>query len=91
MYTIDDLERAQKELDRWHDAFANDSSNNPNKYQAQIRDAAIQCRGIQQYLKNIGTIKKSESEKLTEELDTLHPNAKSKTVVTYRGQKYQIS
>jgi hypothetical protein len=31
MYTLEDLAQAEAEFKRWDDAFANDSSNNPNK------------------------------------------------------------
>ena len=33
---------------------------------------------------------KTKEEKITEELDKLYPNAKSKTIVEYNGEKYQI-
>lgn len=91
MYTIEDLESAEEELNRWNDAFANDRSNNPNKYQAQIRDAGIEVRRIREYLKAQGTIEKTDSEKLSEELDSLFPNAKSKTIVSHNGKRYQIN
>lgn len=91
MYTIEDLDSAEKELNRWNEAFANDRSNNPNKYEAQIRDAGIEVRKIRDYLKAQGEIEKTEAEKLCEELDALFPNAKSKAIVSHNDKRYQIS
>ncbi|MBD7962401.1 hypothetical protein [Comamonas avium] len=85
-----DLATAEAELKRWDDAYANDSSNNPNKYEAQRRDARRAVRRISENLKNLGVIEKSESEKLTDELDRLYPNAHSKKKVNYNGVMYQI-
>jgi hypothetical protein len=90
MYTLDDLEAAREESRHWGDAFANDRSNNPNKYEAQQRDASIKIRRIERYLKDHGIIEKTERELLNEELDKRYPNAKSKTIVTYQGKRYQI-
>ena len=89
-FSLDDLTVAQAELTRWDDAYANDSSNNPNKYEAQRRDARSAVRRISEYLKIQGVIEKSEAEKLTEELDRLYPNAQSKTSVVHNGVTYQI-
>ncbi len=36
MYKLEDLEKAIENRRQWLEAFGNDSSNNPNKYQAQI-------------------------------------------------------
>lgn len=67
-----------------------DRSNNPNKYEAQRRDAATRVRRIEEHLKLQGVIEKSEPEKLGEELDLLYPNVKSGTVVTHNGENYKI-
>lgn len=90
MYSLDDLEAAKNELNRWNDAFANDRSNNPNKYEAQRRDAGIKVRQIENDLKNQGILQKSENELLNEQLDRLYPNVKSKTIVSYNGKAYQV-
>ncbi len=90
MYGLNDLEKAIEEKNLWDDRFANDSSNNPNKYEAQRRDAGIKVRLITKNLKENGILEKTESEKLNEELDKIYPNAKSKTIVTYNDKKYQI-
>lgn len=90
MYKLEDLEKAIQNRRQWLEAFGNDSSNNPNKYQAQIRDADIEVRKIERYLKDKGIIKKSESEILDDELDSIYPNAESKKIVNYKGKRYQI-
>ncbi|MBL5979700.1 hypothetical protein JAO85_20690 [Comamonas sp. NyZ500] len=89
-YTLDDLAAAEAELQRWNDAYANDSSNNPNKFEAQRRDARRLVRRVSDALKDRGLIEKSDSERLTEELDRQYPDAPSRKVVTYNGVKYQI-
>lgn len=89
MYSLEDLAQAEAELKRWDDAFANDSSNNPNKYAAQRRDARSKIRRITEHLKLLGVIEKTEAEKLNDELDRLYPNAPSKLVVAHNGRKYQ--
>jgi hypothetical protein len=90
MYTLEDLAQAEAELKRWDDAFANDSSNNPNKYEAQRRDGRSKVRLITEHLKLSGIIEKTDAEKLNDELDRLCPNAASKSVVVHNGCKYQV-
>lgn len=90
MYTLDDLKKAIEQKEHWDNRFANDSSNNPNKYQAQRRDAGIMVRRITESLKEQGLIEKNEVEVINEELDKIYPNAKSKTIVNHNGKKYQI-
>ena len=90
MYNMDDLAAAKTESRRWNDAFANDRSNNPNKFEAQRRDAEAKVREIEGSLKRQGLLAKSEADVLNEELDHLYPNAKSRTIVTHNGQRYQV-
>ncbi len=90
MYTLDDLAAAKAQLEKWNDAFADDRSNNPNKYEAQRRDAAIKVRRVEESLKHQGLVEKSESDMLNEELDRLYPNAKSRTIVTHNCKQYQV-
>jgi hypothetical protein len=90
LYTLDDLAAAKEEQRRWDDAFTNDRSNNPNKYEAQRRDAGIKVRRIEEDLKRQGLIKKSELEMLNEELDRMYPNAKPRSIVSHNGKQYQI-
>lgn len=90
MYSLDDLDAAKAELKRWDDAYINNSSNNPNKYEAERRDARRRAREISAKLKLLGLIEMSDAEKVTNELDQLYPNSKSKTIVIHNGIKYQI-
>lgn len=90
MYTLEDLNAAEAELKRWDDAYANDTSNNPNKYEAQRRDARRTLRQISDALKRSGILQMSEEERLTNELDQLYPGARTKTIVSHNGGKYQI-
>lgn len=89
-YTLDDLEKARERLKSLNDAYANDSSNNPNKYRSDIEIASSDVRLIRYELINAGLIEMTEKEKLQADLDKLYPNAKSKSVVEYKGKKYKI-
>ena len=90
MYKLEDLSDAEKELKRWDDAFVNDSSNNPNKHEAQRRDARSNVQLMTEHLKLSGIIEKTDAEKLNAELDRLYPNASSRDVVVHNGCKYQV-
>lgn len=90
MYTMDDLKKATEQQELWDKKFASDRSNNPNKYQAQRRKAGDLVRRITKSLKEQGLIEKNEIELINDELDKIHPNAKSKTIVNHNGKKYQI-
>ncbi|MDO8466905.1 MAG: hypothetical protein Q7S83_02065 [bacterium] len=89
-YTFDDLARAYEELRRCNEWSANDSSNNPNKYSSLIHNAANQLRWIEEDLKKSGAIERTEEEKLQLEIDALHPNAKSRSVIKHNRKRYQI-
>ena len=89
MYTLDDLERAKEELRQWDDRFANDSSNNPNKYESQRRAAREKVRVITDSLKASGTIALTDKEKLERELDSKFPSSQSNDVVEHDGIKYR--
>lgn len=89
-YTVGDLEKANAELKYWDDAFANDRSNNPNKYEAQRRDARRAVRRIEEDLKRRGLIAKTDAELLAEELDRLYPRAPSGKTVLHKGKMYRI-
>ena len=90
MYDLEDLRKALEDLKRWNDAFADDRSNNPNKYRSQIRTAAGRVREIEAALKAAGKLPMTDGEKLTAELDKIFPNASSKTTVVREGKKYRI-
>ena len=88
-FTLADLEQAKAELASWSRRFDDYSGNNPDKYQADIRSARGRVREIETALKEAGLIPKTEHEVLESTLDRLFPNARSKEIVEYEGQKYQ--
>lgn len=87
-YTAEDLEKAEKDLERANEIGM--SGNNPNAGRAIQKAARSRLRTVKEVLKQSGQVEKTPEEKLTEELDNLYPNAKSKTVVEHRGKKYQV-
>ena len=89
MYTLADLEAARAEVQGLTDAFANDTSNNPNKFRAATNAARSKVRLIEEYLKSSGALPMTDHEKLKRRLDAAHPNAKSKEIVEFEGKKYQ--
>ncbi len=46
-YTLEDLEQAKAELESWGQRFDNYSGNNPNKYQADPKQAREKIRIIE--------------------------------------------
>ena len=89
-YTLADLEEAKENLLRSQERAANARGNNPNKGRADIRFCVSRVRAIEADLKSQGLIDRTEDEVTNVELDKLHPNAKSKSTVTHKGQKFQI-
>lgn len=87
--TLADLEKAKAELRLW-EGRVGETSNNPDKYSSQIQDAAQKVRHIETALKKAGVIEMTPEEKLTDELDKLYPNARSRTIVEHQRQKYEI-
>jgi hypothetical protein len=88
-YTLDDLAVAIKSLRDWQDKFDRYTGNNPDKYQSDIKAARRLVRLIENSLKSNGHLALSEHEAREKELDRVFPNAKSKEVVEYKGQKFQ--
>lgn len=87
-FTLEDYEKAKQELERVQEFGFR--SNNPNAGRTRIEEAARNLREIETVLKHSGILEKTEGEKLTEKLDQLFPNAKSRTIIEHEGQKYQI-
>jgi len=88
MYTKADLDAAKAEFEQIEERWANDSSNNPDKYKAECKAARRQVREIEAALKATGEIASTENEVLERELDEAFPNAKSKEIVEYKGKRY---
>lgn len=89
MYTLEDYAKAKAELTYWRERWSNYTGNNPDKYQTDIRNAARRVREIEGCLKDVGTLERTEEEKLEREIDSMFPNAKNKEIVEYNGKKYQ--
>jgi hypothetical protein len=90
MYTINDLKKANAELDeiekRWAAAYSADC---PNPLDAEAKLLAGKVRDIEEDLKRRGIIPYTDHELAEESLDAAFPNAQSKEVVTYNGKRYQ--
>lgn len=89
MYTLEDLETAQHELEMWQGRWERYDGNNPNKYQADIRNAQSRVRRITDSLKANGVLERDEHESLEARLDKVFPNAQSKEIVEFEGNRYQ--
>ena len=89
MYTQNDLNEAQAQLDLLEEKWERYDGNNPNKYQSQLRSARSKIGVITEYLKLAGEIPLTEKEVLHKRLDNAFPNARSKQVVELGGVKYQ--
>lgn len=87
-YTEEDFEEAKRDLERANEIGM--SGNNPNAGRARQQAARARLRTVEQALKQSDKVEKAPEERLTEELDELYPNARSKTVVEYQGKKYQV-
>lgn len=88
MYTLEDHKAAKAELEALNKTWENYSGNNPNKFQTSIREARAKVRTIEEALKSIGTIPRTEQEELKRQIDIAFPNAKSKQIVEFNGKRY---
>ena len=90
MYTLEGLKRAQEDLKRWEEKWANSDSNNPNKFRGNINEARCRVRLIESVLKTNGTPPLTKQEQLNKDLDAKFPNGRSKDVVEFEGKRYQL-
>lgn len=88
-YTLKDLEDAQKECKRWNDAWANDSSNNPNSCHGERKRASIARHRIYTALVKQGDIELTPEQQFQKDLDDKHPNAETRKIITFEGNRYQ--
>jgi hypothetical protein len=87
--SLADLEQAKSDLAAWNKRFDDYTGNNPDKYHADIRSARERVREIESALKEAGVLPKTKHEKLESILDRMFPNARSKEIVEYEGNRYQ--
>lgn len=88
-YTLDDHARATQELAGLHEKWENYSGNNQNKYRAQIEAFRAALFRIEQSLKEAGLLKRTAQEERDAALDAAFPNAPSRQIVDWEGQRYQ--
>ncbi|BEE04785.1 MULTISPECIES: hypothetical protein [Aeromonas] len=89
MYTLEDLKKAESDLQDWQRRSDNYDGNNPNKYDSSLKQAKAMVRMIKDQLKADGLLSMSESEQLSARLDAAFPYASSKEIVEFEGKKYQ--
>ena len=89
MYTLEDLKKAESDLQDWQRRSDNYDGNNPNKYDSSLKQARAMVRMIKDQLKADGLLSMSESEQLSARLDAAFPYASSKEIVEFEGKKYQ--
>lgn len=87
--TLEDLERARADLSRWDDRWANDSSNNPNKYWSERQAARRRVRELTAKLKSQGDLEMTDHERLCAVLDSIVPNASNGQVIDHEGVRYR--
>jgi hypothetical protein len=87
--TIEDLEKAKADSARWEDAWANDSSNNPDKHHSQRQEARERVRLLTRQLKAQGDLPVSEAEAVSFELERLHPRARHGDTAEHQGRRFR--
>lgn len=87
--TLQDLDQAQADVTLWDERWANDGSNNPNKYWAQRQAARRRVRELTAILKLQGDLEMTDHERLCATLDAIAPNARSGEVVEHHGLRYR--
>ena len=87
-FTLEEYEEAKKI--GFHGGLS-ENDNSPNNYSdAPYAQNAREYFRIEKALKKRGVIPATEDELLSYELDDLYPNAASKSIVEYKGKKYQM-
>lgn len=88
-HTASDLESAKKDLVAAEDRWERYDGNNPNKFRTQVSDARAKVHRIEVELKLSGVTQLSDHEMTESALDKLYPQANSKQIVEYNGDRYQ--
>lgn len=87
--TLQDLDQAPADVTLWDERWANDGSNNPNKYWAQRQAARRRVRELTAMLKLQGDLEMTDHERLCATLDAIAPNTRSGEVVEHDGLRYR--
>jgi hypothetical protein len=88
MNTLETYLAAKADLKAVEEQWNSYNGNNPDKFKSQLSDAITKVLDIETELKNSGVLERSPEEELTHQLDKAFPNAQSKEVVFWNGQKY---
>lgn len=88
-YTLDDHLQATQKLELLHEKWENYSGNNPNKFRADIEASKAEVYRIEQALKEAGLLKRTAEDERDAALDAAFPNAASRQIVEWEGQRFQ--
>jgi hypothetical protein len=88
-YTLKDLEKAYEVRKAVEAKWERYEGNNPNKYRSERKATQSDVVRIEESLKAAGALERTEEERLSLALDTIHPDAKSRTVVEHDGVRYE--
>lgn len=88
-YTLNDHAKAVQELARLHEKWENYSGNNPHKFRADIETAKATLARVERALKDIGVLSRTAQEERDATLDKAYPNALSRQIVQWEGQRFQ--
>lgn len=90
--TLATLAIAREALSALMEADANYSGNNPDKYRSRLRHASREVELIEAELRArglLGVPEPTELEVLHARIDAAFPNAQSREVVSFEGQRYR--
>jgi hypothetical protein len=88
-YTLDDHAKAAQNLAHLQEKWENYSGNNPNKYRAEIEVAKAALTRIERALKEAGLMARTAQEQRDAALDAAFPNAFTRQIVEWEGQRFQ--
>jgi hypothetical protein len=90
VYSLDDLVRAKAHLEDLRERDSLDTSGNVDKYHTRINRARWEVEHIEMALKSLGKLPYSEKELLEIEIDRAFPKARSREIVEFKGQKFEL-
>lgn len=90
IYTLEDYEKARIEYEYWAELWTSEySEKQPNKFDAEAKQAADNLNKIEKYLKSNGLLAYSEDELAQKTLNEEYPDAKSRDIEVLNGVRYQ--
>lgn len=88
-YTLSDHAKAVQDLARLNEKWENYSGNNPNKFRADIEAAKATLARVERALKDTGVLPRTAQEQRDAALDKAYPNALTRQIVEWEGQRFQ--